>query len=703
MPPPNSIDAPYNFVPLADWVHTPEWADKVSHDIPFADGLSGYLDIRITAHTPIVVGAAHDETPGVVRPYALPDGRYALPGTSVKGMIRSVIEIASFSRMYMVDDQRLGVRDLTTGARPFYGNLMTQTVANRTYRARPKSGWLSFDTAKDKWVIAPCRFSRVEQSHLDAFHGDTWIQDNKDNRMTARQKYDNWGPATTLAIRFDPQPETDHPHSCGYLRYSKAANLGAGATNGTLVFTGQPSAKKHLEFIFYGSAGPQLEVPEDVFRGFLDIHDQKTERSQRSVWDEWRAESRIPVFYLEQSGRIESLGLALMYKLAYRNSIHEAIRHSSAAHLNPQVLDLATLLFGQVGDSPEACLKGRVTFRHAVAIGSPQSTEQPATILNGPKPTYYPNYIRQPRATNNRVPEHPGYATLMEPECQLRGWKRYPARSLAQSHVQPLTPEQQVNTDVQVRLHTLPENTAFETRVVFHNLKPEELGALCWALTWAGLGDLRHQLGMGKPFGFGQVGIAIQAADIRPNCQDSPLVTWEEARDRFVLHMEKAARRRNKPWSNSPQIAALLGMADPAKSPSIGSLRHMRLTTENDNQFRDAKMVRLVLADYPGRPHPPLPEEPPPPPPPEIRWTGCEIQLNPGSGELKTQHQGQTAFVTNQDAQKLRDALPADLKDRLKSRRLLKDCTVSVEQTGKVWRIIAILAVGETKLEPPKV
>ena len=34
------INAPYNFVPLSDTVVIPEWGDKVSHDLPFRDGIS---------------------------------------------------------------------------------------------------------------------------------------------------------------------------------------------------------------------------------------------------------------------------------------------------------------------------------------------------------------------------------------------------------------------------------------------------------------------------------------------------------------------------------------------------------------------------------------------------------------------------------------------------------------------------------------
>jgi CRISPR-associated protein (TIGR03986 family) len=617
MPLPNSIDAPYNFVPLSDWVYCPDWADRVSHDLPFKDGLCGHLDLTITAHTPILVGRdrrpgedPNAQHPGQVHPFQLPDGRYALPGTAIKGMLRNVVEIATFSRMAMVDDRRLGVRDLTAGARPVYGSRMTETVAANTYRAKSKAGWLSFDATSGAWMIEPCEYARVEHSDLRAYLGRAWV--TLTTRPTAEQKYAAWAP-TPLDVRFDPGPLTDHPHSQGKsLVYGKASNLGTGATDGVLVFTGQPSPRKHLEFIFFGSTGSPIRVPDAVFRGFLDIHDQKTENAPRSQWDYWRNASRVPVFYLDDGwpGSVSSLGLAMMYKLAYSHSLHDGIRHNSPLHLHDQAIDMATLLFGRVGDQPEACLKGRVTVGHAVPQGNPQLQALAPTILNGPKPTYYPNYIRQPKAVSNKIPQGQGYSTLMDADCKLRGWKRYPARPAEQLQPQTLTGEQAQNPAVQVILHPLRAGTSFKTRLHFHNLKPVELGALCWALTWGGSPNLRHSLGMGKPFGYGQISIAITAPHLHPNDPEYAVPRWEVCVDTFVEHMDEA-HTRSRPgggaWRDSEEVRALLAMADPRIQPAAGGrLRHMSLTTEDHNDFKDAKVARLVLADYPKTSHPPL-------------------------------------------------------------------------------------------------
>lgn len=715
MAPPVAIDAPYNFVPLAKWVHCPDWADQVSHDLPFADGVSGHLDLTITAHTPLLVGGKQnkDVEPGEVYPFQMPNGSYAIPGTSLKGMIRAVVEIASFSRMSLVDERRLGVRDLTPAAKSFYGQKMTKNLGNDTFQAKAKAGWLTFDADKKAWLIRPCHFSRVEQSDLDRFATNNWFKTTENERKTAKQKYKEW--RLDLQVQFDPEPELEHAHTPGKLVYSKAKNLGHGKTQGTLVFTGQPSSNKHLEFIFYGSNGPVIEVPEKVFQGFLDIHNAKTEHSEHTAWDDWRGKDRVPVFYLEESsqkGTVASLGLALMYKLAYKLSVHDAIKKNSCElHLDDSVNDMATLIFGRVGDTAEQCLKGRVTFHHAIAHGKPESKEQPATILNGPKPTYYPNYIRQPAAANNnRIPENGKYVTLMDDNCEIRGWKRYPVRPLEQAQVQELTAQQKQNDNkaVQVKLHTLPEETTFHTRMSFHNLKPVELGAICWALTWVGDKNLRHSLGMGKPFGFGQVEIAIDPATslLRQHrlVDTKNQVTWEQYMQAFVEHMEHSAKEQKKAWKSSPQIGALLGMADPNKKPRQGSLQHMRLSTEQDNDFKKAKGDRvkklpsLVLSEYTNGSHPTtgaLPNQDRA----SSEWPGVEITLNPGNSELSATYKGKTAQLIGDAARGLRGSLPEDIQKSLKRHRRLEKCTIRVEPVGNRWKLVAILAVGETRID----
>ena len=89
-----TIKAPFNFVPYSEKVFFPEWAEKVSHDIPFSDGKSGVVHLIITAKTPIFVRNSYIkgiEGSDFFHCEAAGEKRYFIPGTSIKGMIRSFL------------------------------------------------------------------------------------------------------------------------------------------------------------------------------------------------------------------------------------------------------------------------------------------------------------------------------------------------------------------------------------------------------------------------------------------------------------------------------------------------------------------------------------------------------------------------------------------------------------------------------------
>jgi len=113
------IKAPYNFVPVSEKVFFPEWADRVSHDIPFSDAESGVICITITAKSPIFI-RDHENSEEFCH-YKTNDGgkEYYIPGSSIKGMVRNVLEIMSFSKMSFIDDKTYAVRDLSS-AKNFY-------------------------------------------------------------------------------------------------------------------------------------------------------------------------------------------------------------------------------------------------------------------------------------------------------------------------------------------------------------------------------------------------------------------------------------------------------------------------------------------------------------------------------------------------------------------------------------------------------
>lgn len=101
------IRAPFNFVPLDANIFFPSWSNRISHDIPFKENNSGIIHVTIKAETPIFTRNGHPlDTDDNEFSYIRENGKrvYFIPGTSLKGCIRSVLEIMSFGKMQPVTD-----------------------------------------------------------------------------------------------------------------------------------------------------------------------------------------------------------------------------------------------------------------------------------------------------------------------------------------------------------------------------------------------------------------------------------------------------------------------------------------------------------------------------------------------------------------------------------------------------------------------
>ena len=95
--------AGFRFIPVAPQVVEPptRFAD-LDLSRPAADvSVSGSLDITWAAETPICIG----DGAAPVTPIRL-GGAYALPGASLRGMVRAVTEIATFSHLGHINAAR---------------------------------------------------------------------------------------------------------------------------------------------------------------------------------------------------------------------------------------------------------------------------------------------------------------------------------------------------------------------------------------------------------------------------------------------------------------------------------------------------------------------------------------------------------------------------------------------------------------------
>jgi CRISPR-associated protein (TIGR03986 family) len=593
-----SLIVPYTSVPLSPWVFQPSWADRISHDIPFRDGASGTVRIAIKAHTPVLCGGERKKEPtcyqmtngqvrsfkceNTVHPFKLPgeNGAYAIPGYSQRGMLRTVLETATFGRLQFFDDKKFSLRDLTPGAQHIYGKRLLDSYGSAPTKVviKVQAGWMSFDRASKRWRVRPCKFARVDLNDVASLSGTSISEWAHRENIAAR--YNRWERSSTPSRSLHVKLWVHHPewhehgrrnadrnikplHQWVDICYAKASkdNPGSGATqhDGRIVFTGKPQAgtaptQKKQEFFFHQPDGRNLEVSPEVFRTFQEIHDPKGSDINPS-WDYWQKKlksnpsTEIPVFFIEGSNNsVEAFGLAMMFKLPHSKSVADILENTNFAgkpsdHSRPEIVDLAEAMFGRKAlrkgnEREEGGLKGRVSFEPAIAQGAPQPVE-PAlgpTVLSTPQGKFYPASIKQPLDPANPnwlAPDRDNkrrYASFTPVDSDPDGAPitldevkrpQLAGRKLypAQGQIKVPPPPDNIHNPGKlcVVLKPLPETTVFDGRVHFHNLRAFELGALLWALTWGNDPALRHKIGMGRPLGLGEISIEITRLEIEWN------------------------------------------------------------------------------------------------------------------------------------------------------------------------------------------
>ncbi|WP_425062188.1 TIGR03986 family type III CRISPR-associated RAMP protein [Pyruvatibacter mobilis] len=621
----SGVIAPYNFVDLSPIVFEAASLAGTDHDTPVAGGYCGSLTFDIIARSPLCVGGertrASQQAAGQVEMFKTPDGdaSYAIPGSTLRGMSRNVLEIATFSRMEFIDETRFAQRNLNDTTN--YTSKFTTTIGAGNcpmdvpapahtpgYYPLSRAGFLSFDPGQSQWHIQPCDFARIEHEELCPVPADRekLTHGKNANGNEVAQKYESWfelREIDTPFVHVKIPPAEWHKHtkrdrkgavtgtySLWYNRAKLAQKTDPAAIKGRLVLTGQPNRKKHMEFVFHTPSEELREVGGEVIRPFLEVQTALAGRSDSGGDTAWswlyqryqRLKEPIPVFYIENkaTGKIESFGLAMLFPLPYQNTTIDLLPGNSHKPEGTSELDWASGIFGSVANSGEQGVKGRVSFSTAKLKDGQQvfSSPEPEGILSTPKASYTPAYLQQKSSETGATAR---VATYHDQSAQLRGWKRYPVRH-GHAQVQEIPQDLKGKKKLQTRLHTVPAGTEFEAKMRFHNLTKEELGALIWSLTFGNEKNYRHAIGTGKPWGFGQIQIRLQELDAISNMIGEAAPAIEECIEAFETIMEELALMYGvESWRNSRQIKLLRNMAKSQVAPKgegpAGTLQYMEL------------------------------------------------------------------------------------------------------------------------------
>ncbi|MBL0689567.1 MAG: TIGR03986 family CRISPR-associated RAMP protein [Pseudoalteromonas sp.] len=545
----SQVHTPYHFVPLSKWVYMPDWAHLVSHDVPFKDGYSGILEYTLTNATPLCVGGEQkqrENKPNLVEWAKDPLGKPVIPGTSLKGMIRSVLEIASFGKFSAIDDSHFSYRDVSSKSA-----YLDKVVSKHEVKA----AWLKYDQTSQNWQLKTCDFAKIKHSDIK-----NALQANIKNPDDAIKKYQQWPLDKQVTINTFIKDGKQ-----GKITWAKDINQGSEQAN--LIFCnnrikgmGQSKPDDYeFSYCFYNK-GSTAKIEENELNDKANkLFASHNEEHIQYLLNNQSSEHGIPVFALfeKKSNKLHSLGLAKMPRVLYNNAAADlAENHQEKANTSQHYFDLPELMFGTLRDKGLS-LKSRVIFSDAIITENKGIYTSGDVILNGPKATFKGAYLEQSTQGD--------YDDYNNDKAKVSGWKRYITQSEFKENPN-MASNATYNANVNSQLELLKIKSQFSGKIVFNNLKPEELGALIWALQ---LGDAQqtknqyHGLGHGKSLGAGAVQLNIAKLTLSAN------TTTEQASpdaavllNTFTTLMNQQHSSDDSGWQQSAQIQNLIAMTN---------------------------------------------------------------------------------------------------------------------------------------------
>ena len=515
----NEAKAPYNFIPINKTVVP--GLEAPDFDRYHQGRHTGYIKLIIEALTPLYIRDAYTlaqaknaadaaaqggkwENPE----FFSPGGKPKIPGSSLRGMVRNLVEIVSYSRMEFAENKSFYYRNVAVPGR-YQNQMLTGSSSNPNQGLYPttKAGWLKKENGK--YYIYPLEKPQIYRINANV-SGSSWklvMKNEKEEINKELNKFDFY------EISFIPAEEKVHPHRGGkiHLRYALIQNncfkLGHELADkdtkfekGYLVLSGSMGTNKHMHPVIHCPKDDgKIEINQDLINSYVGDISREPKADLMDMLK--KHQDGIPCFYLQDNrGQILSIGHTPLFRLAYDKKVQD---HIPEEHRKFKGTDFACAIFGDTDK-----FAGRVFFEDATLIKDEGMYEELSPkILSTPKPTTVQHYLEQDKTNSidwNNTPSSDGH------KGWIRGYKLYWHRITLPTEEygwqETDTRKLREFSKQYTKIMPIKEKSVFECRIRFENLKDEELGALLFALDLKSQG-CAHKIGMGKPLGLGSIRI----------------------------------------------------------------------------------------------------------------------------------------------------------------------------------------------------
>lgn len=628
--------APYNFVPLPEKV---KWAGEIpGFDAYHSGRYTGWLDCTLTTSSPLYIraGLTPEQAQTGAQAKDQPDFFYTdphtkapvIPGSSLRGMLRAMVEIVSYSKVQPVSDAtKISFRAVAAAT----SDPLAQPYQNALgkYGRNVKAGYLK--KQGQQWVIEPARkpsdsgmaesgyYLKVKDKHIPAGAVPSLIRFRKrgykpqyhDVRFKTERRQGKNGPYTTVEISNE---DTNATHN------------GVLVCSGNMAESGNDASSKRKNYALVLERAPGNRVIPIDKQTVQDYIDTLTDFQKQPPFDKhWGClvEGR-PIFYVERSGKAVAFGHCPNFRIPAWLHGSKPKRAAMPCDFVPEALrdpnqtDLAEAIFGYVEpekqDARPVARAGRVFVTDATLLpgqGSVWLSANPITlkVLASPKPTTFQHYLVQTAPNNKKNLRH--YGSPTPAETVIRGHKLYWHKDNVPADYIQEDGEIKEDDKQHTEIKPLRSGVRFHFHIYFEDLDDVELGVLLWLLNVAADDEYRFKLGMGKPWGLGAAKITSalhitdRAARYTTLFDDYSWASGEIADGQKIRRQAVAAFEKwilndgilnpgdAKKLKDVPRIQMLLFLLS-WPGPDRAETRYLHI--EPDNEYKD----RPVLPDPRG-------------------------------------------------------------------------------------------------------
>ncbi|PMB12164.1 CRISPR-associated RAMP family protein [Fischerella thermalis CCMEE 5273] len=498
-----------------------------------------------------------------------------LPGSSLRGMVRSLVEIVSFGKIERVSDAskfffRAVAADSDDPLAERYTNAVGKLAGNVS------AGYL--EKRDGKWFIRPAiknhlgkSFIRVKEEDIKVYL-PSLITMEKANYLPQYLKISYEGVGESLKI----SENCDIYEHKGWLVTSGNMLDNSKTTEAERKRLLRRKEGRNFHYIVLQSDNSAVSIPisEDAIRDYrnalTDFQKGKPfKQNSKNTFHESMGflkyldnEEPRPVFYCEPQNRqstVTLFGQSPNFRIPY--SPQNDGKAASAVDFIPEEvgeskkIDLADAIFGFVRrknenkeqgsdenkkEKQEKSRAGRIFFSDAQykseenGIWLTDDTITPQ-ILATPKPTTFQHYLVQ-KSHEKKSLKH--YASQPNQDTVIRGHKLYWHKgNVGIDRIKTKATEAEIKDKQSqyTEIKPIQSGVSFEFTIYFENLSDVELGALLWVLTLSvedvekvkllGLDSkekYRLSLGMGKPLGMGAVMIEKYELSLNERYRNEP-------------------------------------------------------------------------------------------------------------------------------------------------------------------------------------